>query len=98
MVNWAKYEEVEVKTQVMLQQLDKTIREDEIVVEEMNKLSKNSRIIFSKQTELNEKIELYNNFVSELARSKSECLSMRPQLKKDHILAFEEAITALADF
>lgn len=32
MVNWAKYEEVEVKTQVMLQQLDKTIREDEVVV------------------------------------------------------------------
>ncbi len=41
------------KTKLMLQQMEKTIREDEVVVEEMNKLAKNSRIIFSKQTELN---------------------------------------------
>lgn len=82
----------------MLQQLEKTIREDGVVVEEMNKLPKNSRIVFSKQTELNEKIELYSNFVNELTASKAECLSMRPQLRKDRILAFEEAITAMADF
>lgn len=37
----------------MLQQLEKTILEDEVVVEEMNKMPKNSRIVFSKQTEIN---------------------------------------------
>lgn len=82
MVNWAKYEEVELKTKLMLQQLDKTITEDEILVEEMTKIARNSRIVFSKQAELGEKVELYNNFIGELQRAKQECLSMRPQLKR----------------
>lgn len=50
MVSWAKYEEVEMKSKLMLQQLEKTVKEDELMVEEMNKLSKNSRMALTKQT------------------------------------------------
>jgi archaellum component FlaC len=32
MVNWAKYEEVELKTKLMVQQLEKTIKEDEVMI------------------------------------------------------------------
>jgi hypothetical protein len=40
----------------MLQQLEKNIREDEIVVEEMSKMGKGTKIIQSKYVEINEKI------------------------------------------
>ena len=98
MVNWAKYEEVELKTKLMVQQLDKTIKEDELLAGEMAKISKNSRILFSKQAELGEKVELYTNFVGELQRSKQECLSMRPQLRRERVLLFEDALSSLSDF
>lgn len=49
MVNWTKYEDVELKAQFMIKQLEKTIKEDEIMVEEISRLSKGTKITSSKQ-------------------------------------------------
>lgn len=49
MVDWSKYEEVERKAITMNQQLEKTIREEDIMLGELRKMEKSSRIIVGKQ-------------------------------------------------
>ena len=49
MVDWTKYEEVERKAITMSQQIERTIREEEVMVGEIGKMGRNSRIIVGKQ-------------------------------------------------
>ena len=64
MINWTKYEEVEKKTIVMLTQVEKTVKEDEIVVIEMTRTSKGPRVAMGKQQEIQEKIDFYGNYAN----------------------------------
>jgi hypothetical protein len=97
MIDWTKYEEVEKKALVMLAQAEKTIRENDIIVGEMNRSSsKGPRVAISKQQELEETIEFYGNYANELRAMRTECLNMRPQLNRDRIIEFEKALALLA--
>lgn len=98
MVDWSKYEEVERKAQLMSQQLDKTLREDEVIVQEMGRLNRGTRIALAKQTELEEKLELYGHFAGDLATMKTECLNMRPHVRRERVAGFEQALAVLVDF
>jgi hypothetical protein len=97
MVNWMKYEEVEKKAIAMVAQLNKDILEDELVVTEITRAAA-PRVVYGKQQELSQKIDFYSSFHQQLSTSRAECLNMRPTLKKDRILDFEKALSAMAEF